>query len=117
MKVLSIQQPWAWALSTGLKPVENRTWKTAFRGDFLIHAGRKIDYRGIDFIKSLKIDIPNDFQLGGIIGSAKITNCVQSYESKWFFGPYGFLIKNAKPIEFIPLRGQLGFFNYSGFNL
>lgn len=26
---LSVQQPWAWLIVWGLKPVENRTWPTA----------------------------------------------------------------------------------------
>lgn len=112
MKVLSIKQPWAWAIVSGLKPIENRVWVTKFRGDFLIHAGKKIDQSGIDFIKSIGISLPENFQTGGIIGWATITDCVDHYPSRWFSGPYGFIIKNPEPVEFVPLKGQLGFFNY-----
>ena len=38
MKCLSILQPWAWAIIHGGKDVENRTWRTAYRGPLLIHA-------------------------------------------------------------------------------
>lgn len=112
MKALSIRQPWAWAIASGIKPVENRTWATQFRGDFLIHAGKKIDPEGIQFIKSLGIALPETLQTGGVIGWGTIVSCVSSNKSKWFFGPFGFIIKNAEPIDFIPLKGQLGFFNY-----
>jgi hypothetical protein len=37
-KVLSIKQPYASFICTGIKTVENRTWKTDYRGKLLIHA-------------------------------------------------------------------------------
>jgi hypothetical protein len=37
VKVLSIRQPWAWAILEAGKRVENRSWNTKFRGEFLIH--------------------------------------------------------------------------------
>lgn len=43
MKALSLRQPWAWAILNAGKDVENRTWKTPFRGDFLIHAAKRIN--------------------------------------------------------------------------
>lgn len=49
MKALSIKQPWAWLVSEGYKGVENRTWKTNYRGVFLIHAGKEIDFNGIEW--------------------------------------------------------------------
>lgn len=39
MKALTIKQPYAWAIATGRKPVENRTQLTSHRGDIAIHAG------------------------------------------------------------------------------
>ena len=38
MKVLSLGQPSAWLAAMSNKDVENRTWTTRFRGEFLIHA-------------------------------------------------------------------------------
>jgi hypothetical protein len=37
MKCLSIQNPWAPLICAGVKDVENRTWKTDYRGPLLIH--------------------------------------------------------------------------------
>ena len=37
-KVLSIRQPYASLVCYGIKTVENRTWKTDYRGKILIHA-------------------------------------------------------------------------------
>ena len=40
--VLSVRQPWAWLLCENLKDVENRNWKTNYRGTLYIHAGKKV---------------------------------------------------------------------------
>jgi hypothetical protein len=40
MKALSLRQPWAWAIVHAGKRIENRTWNTSLRGDFLIHAAK-----------------------------------------------------------------------------
>lgn len=38
-KAITIRQPWAGAVVLGIKPTENRTWRTHYRGRILIHAG------------------------------------------------------------------------------
>ena len=38
--VLTVRQPWAWALLHG-KPVENRTWEMKHRGPLWLHAGAR----------------------------------------------------------------------------
>lgn len=113
IKALSVRQPWAWLIAHGYKDTENRTWNTNFRGKFLIHASLKIDKSVIQEMKYLRPEIilPERFQVGGIIGEAEIVNCVRASFSEWFFGPYGFLIKDAKPLPFQPYKGQLGFFD------
>jgi hypothetical protein len=113
MKALSIRQPWAWLIIRGHKDIENRTWLTNFRGKFLIHAGKKFDYEGYNWVLSeMNMELPEikDYERGGIVGSAKVTDCVALFDSPWFFGPYGFVICNPKPLPFLPFRGRLGFF-------
>ncbi len=116
MKALSIQQPWAWAIMNG-KTVENRTWPTHFRGRFLIHTGKKFDPFGYDWILEhrglLTAEIPHRelFSCGGFVGRSRIIDCVDRHSSPFFFGPWGFVLTDSHPIEFIPYRGQLGFFD------
>lgn len=40
MKALTIQQPRASLIIVGVKRFEYRTWRTSYRGDLLIHAGK-----------------------------------------------------------------------------
>ena len=111
MKALSIMQPWAYLIVQGFKDIENRTWRTGFRGPVLIHAGKKFD--GKDDANDWDwphIERPEDFDMGGIVGEAEIVDCVTRSASRWFEGPYGFLIRNARPLPFRPCRGMLGFF-------
>lgn len=131
MKVLSIRQPWAWLIANGLKDIENRTWKTHFRGEFLIHAGltmTKADYeetlefahllsRSHPFPEETVLPARDELARGCIVGIAEITNCVQRSSSPWFFGKHGFVIKNARPLKPITCLGQLGFFTPSDYVL
>lgn len=117
--VLSIRQPWAWAIIYAGKDVENRTWSTRYRGPVFIHAGVAFDGRKDDAVEDASawaddanIEPPRleQLQRGGIIGIANIVDCVTSSHSRWFCGPYGFVLRNARPLPFLPCTGQLGFF-------
>lgn len=114
---LSIRQPWAWLIVHGHKDVENRDWPTKFRGAFLVHAGKTKDHEEYESagIKAamLGIELPpiDDLDYGGIVGQSCLIGCVTGSNSRWFFGEYGFLLRDSKPRPFVPYRGMLGFFN------
>ncbi|MBX9757229.1 MAG: ASCH domain-containing protein [Beijerinckiaceae bacterium] len=117
---LSIRQPWAWAIVHAGKDIENRTWSTRYRGPVFIHAGVAFDGPKAEALEdaqkwalSAGVDIPwslDDLPRGGIVGVAEIVDCVTSSRSPWFMGQYGFVLRNARPIDFIPCKGALGFF-------
>ena len=46
MRAITVQQPWASAIATGAKTVENRSWWTSYRGPLAIHAGTRWSDRG-----------------------------------------------------------------------
>lgn len=123
---LSIRQPWAWAILHAGKDIENRSWSTSFRGPVCIHASkgmtkgefeefvecsRQIHRLGL-WDKDVWVPPPNDLPRGGIVGVAEVTGCVNMSGSPWFFGTWGFVIENARPIDFIPCKGALGFFEW-----
>jgi hypothetical protein len=45
VQLLSVPQPWAWAIARGRKPVENREWAPTYRGDLAIYAPVRVDLR------------------------------------------------------------------------
>lgn len=135
MKALSIRQPWAWlitrpditdpmarklAASSGMiKDIENRDWSTKFRGRFLIHASAGMTRAEYDqtklFVQTCVhacLELPrfNELQRGGIVGEAELVDVVDDSCSWWFFGAYGFVLRDAKPLPFRPCRGMLKFF-------
>jgi hypothetical protein len=117
---ISVRQPWAWLILFGGKDIENRTWLTRLRGPILIHASKactRDEYEeavevALAVNPSLEGQIPSlkAIPRGGIVGKATLTDCVQHSASRWFFGPYGFVLSNPQPTEFQPCRGSLGFF-------
>jgi len=118
MKCISLRQPWVWAIFHG-KDVENRTWKTNYRGPLLIHASKKWDSEGAKWIwRNMDIDIgillklmEDDSRFGAIIGQVDMVGCTQQSDSIWFFGPYGFIFEKPSLFGFpIPYKGHLGIF-------
>lgn len=120
---LSIRQPWAWAIIHAGKDIENRSWSTNFRGRLHIHASKKFDLDGYDWIRlnarqlgirrPLLNDMPtpSEFYRGGIIGAVTLADCVTHSPSRWFSGPYGFVLKDPMPTAAqIQCRGRLGIF-------
>ena len=83
MKALSSRQPYAHNIVHDGKDVENRNWRTHFRGRVLIHASLSK--------AELDRDEYGKYQFGGIIGHAEIVDCVDQMDSRWFYGPWGFL--------------------------
>lgn len=119
MIALSIRQPWAWLILNAGKDIENRDWPTSRRERILIQAGKGMtrdEYAGaldtIDYAGRTDIILPafDALERGGIVGSVDLVDCVQESESKWFFGRYGFVLRNPEPLPFVPYKGQLGFF-------
>ena len=115
MRALSIRQPWAWLVVNGYKHIENRTWRTGFRGRIYVHAGQRIvsdDYpEQREYVSQAGIAIPVDLARGAIIGEVTITGCLSASDSPWFCGPWGFTLEDPVSYEApIPYRGQLGFF-------
>jgi hypothetical protein len=108
-KVLTVKQPWAFLIVMGIKPVENRDWQTTHRGLLLIHAGQSYDPQP-DLEREFGID-PKRLTYGAVIGSVELTDIVTDHPSRFFVGRYGWVLQNARPIDPVPLRGQLRIFN------
>ena len=57
----------------------------------------------------------HELKRGGIIGEAEVVGCVNgndaASDSPWFVGEWGHMLRNAKPLDFRPCKGALGYFN------
>ena len=132
MKCLSVQQPWASAICTGVKDVENRTWqKKNAPGRILIHASAKkvpkdfdamnLDPEMISTMANLRLFgiMPEyeDMPLSAIIGYVDVTgfDSDNNNDSPWAGANCThWHLENAylfdEPIK--DVKGKLGLFDY-----
>lgn len=136
MKAISGYAEWFWLMAKGYKDVENRSWsleryfkaselparvylhasKTGAPNNDVMFIGRQLSARQREEFWA----VPWGALRGAIIGEVTITGEVTEYSShpaalsKWFFGPYGFAVKDGVLYKSpIPCKGQLGFFGVS----
>lgn len=125
MKVLTIRQPWATLIMQGDKRFEFRSWKTTYRGEFLIHAGRTIDKEARERLKKF---LPEELPTGKILGKVTLVNCIKCdenfkemclkenpevYAKSTFTERYAFELENTEEFgEPIEAKGKLSFWEY-----
>ena len=130
MKTISIKQPWASLIVSGVKDIENRTWKTNFRGRVLVHATAKrvkfdnwydspLTNEQILKLPANKLYI--NLEYSAIIGSVEIVDCVINHPSIWAEKSipgqkriHNWMLANpvlfAEPI--LNVKGKLSFWDY-----
>lgn len=128
MKALSIIQPWTSLIATGIKDIENRTWRTNYRGEFLLHASGKVLRDGWNALtpqmreQAARLMCPfgevqdvRQLPVSAIIGRARIVDCVQNHPSVWAEkGVWNWVLEDrvlfTKPI--LNVKGKLGFWDF-----
>lgn len=116
MKALNLIQPWASLVIFGGKDIENRTWKTHYRGEILIVASKGVNELEFQSARDLiqEKGLERDYEVlpwinyGGVIGTVEVVDCVTRSDSPWFFGPFGWVLKNPKPLVYRPVTGKRG---------
>jgi ASCH domain len=110
IKILSVRQPWASLIVLGFKDVENRTWRTDYRGPLLIHASKKVDsVTSADIARHYGVKPPSILPLGGIVGIVDVVDCLKNHASKWYApAHYGFVLANSRSLPFVQWRGAQG---------
>lgn len=129
-KALTIKNPWAYLVAAGIKDIENRSFKTNFRGTILIHSAKVNDkgsvhmanllsedqWKALPTINKIEVTV-GEFNNSSIIGQVDIVDCIQDSKSIWAIpGQWHWVLKNAvmyaKPVTNV--KGQLGIWNYKG---
>ncbi len=129
MKTLSIRNPWGLIIAKGIKDVENRTWKTNFRGRILIHTSKSWDCNKNDdpldlltreqrwsLPATLKMDISvRNIPDSAIIGELEIIGITNRSKSIWAVpGQFHWILSNAKlyPKPILNVKGSLGLWDF-----
>lgn len=115
MRVLTVRQPWAWAIIQGGKNVENRSRNVAgsYRGPVAIHAGLTPDTTAQ--IKWPRCElVPQEAWKvrGAVIG---VVDLLEVHDARWCCEPWGqwpgehLVVANPRPLRNpVPAKGRLG---------
>jgi len=112
-KCLTLKQPWATLIIEGgseqipgTKDIENRTWRTKYRGPIVIHAGK-----GIDRDAMAKHGFTTPLPKGQLLGIVDLVDIVEDSQSPWAIpGNHHFVLANPRPIERVEMLGDMGLF-------
>lgn len=141
MKCLTVRQPWAWMIihgggsieplidgnfhpevRYGFKNVENRKWKTRYRGPLLIHAAKTEIDEDDDYWGAMKMyyadtsmrlwNFPDYPEYGSIIGQVTLVDIVRDARPNNWAIPdhWHWLLEDPQSIKPIPYRGMPGLF-------
>ncbi len=117
MKALSIRPPWAHAIAHLGKRIENRTWRTHYRGLVLIHASSTMNASDVAALeKVIGRPIGHDFTRGAIVAVAEIVDCVDasSAPGRWTCGPIAWVLRDVRALDTpVETPGALGLWNPS----
>lgn len=129
MKVLSLYQPYAQIIKSGIKKIETRSWKTNYRGKLYIHASMtKLKKEDKENKKLMALVGDADMDYGTIICECDLVDCIEMTEdfiaqlkvnnpdeyNSGFYSPgrYAWILDNVKICDPIKAKGHLGIWNY-----
>ena len=131
MKVLTIQEPYATFIMQGLKKIETRSWKTNYRGEIYIHAGKSKQFlKTIDNEQILSLVKQNNMNYGKIICKAELVDCIYmtaefikhlktNYPKEYKLGiyevgRYAWILQNIQQLNIkITAKGKLNIWTYN----
>jgi hypothetical protein len=126
MKALSLKQPYASWIAEGRKTIETRTWRTNYRGEFLVVASL-----GTDLLRDMGYRVNGNsavldkvtgsewysFPRGVALATANLVDCRPMVEQdetaaccERYDGAWAWLLTDVMKIEPFPVKGQLSFF-------
>lgn len=122
LRALTVRQPYAWAIASGHKRVENRSRPVGYRGPLAIHAGLRIDGADVAKVRAIIGHPAADSALsslttGAIVAVAWLSDC---HPAAGCCGPWGTDAYNNKRAHHlvltdvealpgpVPCRGALG---------
>lgn len=129
MKAITICQPYAELIVRGQKRVENRSWRTHYRGWLAIHAGKSREWLrlGPNGVRDLNYDLHvQNLAFGAVVGVARLVDCLaieaidrgdHDRQYPWLRdhvhteGPWCWVLSDVRRLDQrLPWKGKQGFF-------
>ncbi len=112
---ITVRQPWADLIVAGIKDVENRSWRTKFRGRLLIVAGSRVEREEVEkYRRELQLRPDQKYEPGktAVIGMVEVVDCVRPHPSRWYCEDHwAWVLRRA--VRFrqpVPFKGRLSIF-------
>lgn len=126
MKAISIKEPFASLIASGVKKIETRSWKTNYRGELFIHASKiPVQILRDNILKDVTKDM--NLNCGNIICKCNLVDCVYMDEKfienikqnpieysvgEYKIGRYAWILEDIELIVPIPINGKLNVWNF-----
>ncbi len=132
MKATVLHQPWASAIPYGLKAIETRGFRSHYRGDLAICAGKKWnDQDQEDWAYGCDVlGLPARLPLGCVVAVVDLYDVKRSEDlvaglspteaayGNYAPGRFGWLLRDIRPLaEPVPIRGQQGMWTIGSIDL
>lgn len=133
MKAITICQPYAELIASGVKRVENRTWSTSYRGELAIHAGKSRAFldekeaagqRGKEATST-----GEELVFGAVVAVVRLAHIVARRdlelflrhhpgyewlrEHEHFTGPIGWVLEEVRRVEPVYCSGKQGIWEFA----
>lgn len=114
MKALTVWQPWAECIASGVKRIENRTRPFHYRGPLAIHAGRRRDHYAErhPLVRAVISEPMHTLPGGAVIAVAELVGCHRDAGCCRPWGEPGtyhlVLARIRRLLRPIPARGERG---------
>jgi len=118
MKVLTIKQPWLYAITDLTKRIENRKWfppQSVIGSRIGLHSAKIDDVKGYEWIyNTTGVTVPQSLPRGCLVATAIIAGYVEGSSDVWFIeGGVGWLLTDIVKLQrTIPCKGQLRLWNF-----
>lgn len=105
---LSVKQPWAGLIASGVKTLEIRSWSTPYRGPLLIASSLRSDEKGHQGPFGCALCL---VELVDVIPWARTRDNVRrSCIGHWFPGQWAWVLAGARQVDHFPVKGRLGLY-------
>ncbi len=119
MKAVSVKQPWALAIASGLKTIETRTWSTDYRGPILIVASKKPDAAQLKMaMEETDGEIAEKIEYGKALATANLVDCRPMTEEdedaamcEVYPGTFSWVLADIVRMAPFEQKGQLGLYD------
>jgi hypothetical protein len=111
-KALSVKQPYAEAIANGHKTIEVRSRNTTYRGDLVICSSAKPFLPGFGLPAGVTICVVELYDVKPVeefTAEDWAATCIPPDDQP--LEGFGWLVRNPRRVEEIPVKGQLGIYN------